>query len=76
MTVNTIKQYLYNNDNDNDYNNYIEHVNKNVKNMSRTLKNHFLNTWDQKWVARPNRPQPQEPPAPFLMTKSVQKMFF
>ena len=46
--------------------------------MSPTLKKKtfFEHFWDQKWVARPNRPQPQEPPAPFLMTKSVQKMFF
>ena len=66
--------YLYNDNSDNNYN---KNVNQNVKKMSRTLKKkkieHF---WDQKWVARPSRPQPQAPPRPILMTKSVQKMFF
>ena len=28
----------------------------------------------QKWAPRPSRPQPQEPPAPVLMTKTFQKV--
>ena len=74
MGQRTLLGILDNNDN---YNHYNIHINKSVKqNVPDIKKTFFEHFWDQKWVARPNRPQPQEPPAPFLMTKSVQKMFF
>ena len=44
-----------------------------VPDIKKTLFEHF---WNQKWVSRPNRPRSLEPPAPFLMTKSVQKLLF
>ena len=54
-------------------------IQKNVKKMSQRIKKHFKNIFwtflGSKMGSRPNRPQPQEPPAPFSMTKNVQKMF-
>ena len=43
------------------------------KKCPRHKKRKNYHVWDQKWVARPNRPQPQEPPRPIFDDKKCSK---
>ena len=50
-------------------------MSKNIPDIKKTFLKHFLNTFGIKNGPPPEPPAPLEPPAPFLMTKGVQKMF-
>ena len=53
----------------------VKKMSKNIPDIKKTFVKHLLNTFGIKNGPPPEPPAPLEAPAPFLMTKGVQKMF-